>query len=163
MRGRFFVAVGCACVLAAVGCDVVFGLTELSVGGDAAVADGGFSEDAHHDALFDAIPDVAPDAPGDTHDAVVVGPDTFDPCATGSDPCAQIVRPNGGCYCGTNTTGGFQPGKANPNCIYRCNDTAAPTHTDGTKYCPTGCLVEPPGSMDNCVGSPIPTFNDCVP
>jgi hypothetical protein len=118
---------------------------------------GDASLDAPHDVSVDAAPDVV-DATPDVKDA---SPETAPEAAADAndvclqftlDPCRNIQAGNGGCYCGTSTQGGFDTANAKPDCIYRCNDSTLPAHTDSVKTCGGACSVAPSGTEDYCSG-----------
>ena len=104
------------------------------------------------------------DAPIDTSvDAADAKPDVVvNPCLVMPDPCRNVVMPNGGCYCGTNTTGNFDHNTAVPGCLYQCNDSKTPGFTQGAKMCPNGCSIEPSGVMDNCTGTAPTDYAHCL-
>jgi hypothetical protein len=102
----------------------------------------------------DAAPDVAadvqdarvaPDAPADANDVCLAFTD---------DPCRLLTRNNGGCYCGTSTSPGFDHSSANQDCIYRCNTGGPQIVTDSVKFCPSGCRIANIPYPDYCDGSP---------
>jgi hypothetical protein len=107
--------------------------------------------------MMDAAPEAEAgmDAAEDTGADVVVNP-----CKLMPDPCRNVTKPNGGCYCGTNTTGGFDHSSATPGCLYQCNDTT--NSTQGAKLCPNGCSIEPTGVMDNCTGVAPTDYAHCL-
>ena len=147
---RLFVV--CA-IAASAGCSLIVN-TDCFQGG----CDGGSTSP---DATVDVVPhtDAGPDVPlvdgGSDADVADVATDTYvDPCATTQDPCRNIAKGYGGCYCGTSTQSGFDSTHANPSCLYRCNDSTTPATTDHTHDCAGGCVVAASGSADYCTGQP---------
>ena len=114
------------------------------------------SFDANVEASIDAAPDVR-DASPDVVDAGMEAeadvPDANDVCFQfAQDPCRNVPKGYGGCYCGTSTQSGFDSASAKPDCIYRCNDTTSPAHTDSAKACAASCVIAPAGTEDYCSG-----------
>jgi hypothetical protein len=81
----------------------------------------------------------------------VAPPGTNDYCkAAPGDPCASAQY--GGMYCGQSTQYGFSGGLT--NWLYDCENHATATKA----FCPTGCIVEPPGQNDQCASG---SCNSC--
>ncbi|MEZ4219384.1 MAG: GH25 family lysozyme [Polyangiaceae bacterium] len=75
----------------------------------------------------------------------VMPPGQADTCASGStDPCASAASGNGP-YCGK-TLGG------DPGTLYDCQSGT----TASSAPCPHGCILNPPGTADECAPAPPP-------